>query len=96
MYLTQDVISNTFIDLDYIGYTTGDSSSNLDSKISYEALPQPVQKKRKHVSTTGSLDEQPDKVGLEVMVPKTPTPMSVKIAALNTLETLLTMVCRIK
>lgn len=90
LYLTQDVISNTFIDLDYIGYTTGDSSSNLDSKISYEALPQPVQKKRKHVSTTGSL-EQPDKVGLEVMVPKTCTPMSVKIAALNTLEALLTM-----
>lgn len=91
LYLTQEVISNTFVDLDYISYTSGDSNSNLNSKVAYEPLQQPVQKKRKLASTTGSIDEQPDRIGLEMMAPKILTPMSVKIAALHTLETLLTV-----
>lgn len=93
LYLTQEVINNTFVDLDYISSTSGDLHLNLNSNASFEPPQQPVQKKRKHASAAVSTDEQPDRIGTEIVVPKIITPISVKIAALHTLETLLTVVC---
>ncbi|KAL8090247.1 uncharacterized protein LOC141697677 [Apium graveolens] len=91
LYLTQEVINNTFVDLDYISFTSGDLHLNLNSNASFEPPQQPVQKKRKHASATVSVNEQTDRIGTEIAVPKIITPISVKIAALHTLETLLTV-----
>lgn len=93
VYLTQEVIKNAFLDLETIAYEGGQTSSSAYSKASSEILLQPGQKKRKHSSTTVSLDEQTDRVDLEVGVPINPIPISLKIAALETLEALLTVVC---
>ncbi|KAL1827943.1 hypothetical protein ACET3Z_006355 [Daucus carota] len=89
LYLTQEVISNTFVDLDYSSSASG--NLNLNSNVFNEPVQQPPQKKRKHASTTGSNDEQSDRMGTEMTAPKTKTPISVKIAALHTLEALLTV-----
>ncbi|KAI8563443.1 hypothetical protein RHMOL_Rhmol03G0111600 [Rhododendron molle] len=91
VYLTQEVIKNAFLDLQTIAYEGGQTSSSAYSKASSEILLQPGQKKRKHSSTTVSLDEQTDRVDLEVGVPLNPIPISLKIAALETLEALLTV-----
>lgn len=86
LYLTQEVIYNAFVDLDPT------VCSNARSKVSSsEAFLQPFQRKRKHTTTSGSLEEQPDTAGLEVTVPNTPMSISVKIAALEALEALLTV-----
>lgn len=91
LYLTQEVISNTFVDLDYSSSASG--NLNLNSNVFNEPVQQPPQKKRKHAGTTGSNDEQSDRMGTEMTAPKIKTPISVKIAALHTLEALLTVVC---
>ncbi|GFZ11209.1 hypothetical protein Acr_22g0006070 [Actinidia rufa] len=91
VYLTQEVINNAFVDLDPIPCEGGGIPSSAYSKASNGPLLQPCQKKRKHASTTASLEEDPDRVDLEVGVAKNPTPLSVKIAALEAIETLLTV-----
>ncbi|CAL5363343.1 unnamed protein product [Camellia sinensis] len=92
VYLAKEVIDNASVDLDSIAYDGGGtSSSSAYLKASNDVLLQRCQKKRKHASTAGSLEEQPDRVDLEVGLPKDPTPISVKIAALEALEALLTV-----
>ncbi|KAI8031839.1 Proline-, glutamic acid- and leucine-rich protein 1 [Camellia lanceoleosa] len=92
VYLAKEVIDNASVDLDSIAYDGGGtSSSSAYLKASNDVLLQPCQKKRKHASTASSLEEQPDRVDLEVGLPKNPTPVSVKIAALEALEALLTV-----
>ena len=94
LHIGEEVISNAFIDLDVIGCGSGVESSSAHSKITTEALPQLSCKKRKRVDVTRNLEEHPEGVGLEVQVPEnnstSPTPL--KIAALEALETLLTVV----
>ncbi|KAA8534550.1 hypothetical protein F0562_032067 [Nyssa sinensis] len=92
VYLIQEVINNTFTDLDSIGYESVGTPFSAYSNVSTEALLQSSQKKRKRVNATGSLEKQPDRVGLKVEMPKNQTPKSVKIAALEALEALLTVV----
>ncbi|KAF8390224.1 hypothetical protein HHK36_024749 [Tetracentron sinense] len=92
LYLAQEVISNAFVDLDSHG--SGGASSNAYSDVTTEALRQPSHRKRKHVTTTiGYPEEHQNGGGLEVAVPKNKptTPISVKIAALQALEALLTV-----
>uniref|UniRef100_F6H5R6 Proline-, glutamic acid-and leucine-rich protein 1 n=1 Tax=Vitis vinifera TaxID=29760 RepID=F6H5R6_VITVI len=93
LHIGEEVISNAFIDLDVIGCGSGVESSSAHSKITTEALPQLSCKKRKRVDVTRNLEEHPEGVGLEVQVPEnnstSPTPL--KIAALEALETLLTV-----
>ncbi|KAK1382241.1 hypothetical protein POM88_019976 [Heracleum sosnowskyi] len=45
LYLTQEVINNTFVDLDYINSTSG--NLHLNSNASIEPPQQPIQKKKK-------------------------------------------------
>jgi hypothetical protein len=92
--LAQEVINNTFVDLNTTGNENGRTSSSANSKPSSEALLQPRHRKRKHVDTIGYLEEQHDR-GLQVGAPKNRTisPISVRIAALEALEALLTVVC---
>ena len=93
VYLTQEVINNAFVDLDLIPCEGGGIPLSAYSKASNGPLLQPFQKKRKHAGTTASLEEDPDRVDLEVGVATNATPLSVKIAALEAIETLLTVVC---
>lgn len=91
MYLAQEVVNNSFIDLNPI---VDDKTSGANSKASCEALLQPFHRKRKH-GATGSLEQQHDRIGLEADASKNcPTTLiSLKIAALEALEALLTVVC---
>ena len=68
--------------------------SNENSKASSEALLQPCHRKRKH-GAIAHVEQNYDQFNLEVDAPRTrPTSLiSVKIAALEALEALLTVVC---
>ncbi|XP_059658225.1 uncharacterized protein LOC132304515 isoform X2 [Cornus florida] len=90
IYLTQDVINNVFVDLEFSVSDSG-GTSNAYSNYPNEAMLQPCKKKRKHATTTGAVEEQPDIVCSEAEVHKNHPPNSVKIAALETLEALLTV-----
>uniref|UniRef100_A0A2P2LE81 Pre-rRNA-processing protein RIX1 N-terminal domain-containing protein n=1 Tax=Rhizophora mucronata TaxID=61149 RepID=A0A2P2LE81_RHIMU len=87
IYLAQEVVNNSFLDL--VG---NDMSSSAHSNASSKVLLQPCPRKRKH-DATRSLVLQQDVVGLEMEAPKSrlTTHISVKIAALEALETLLTV-----
>ena len=87
MYLAQEVINNTFVDLNTIGNENGRTSSSANSKPSSEVLPQPRHRKRKHVDTTGYLEEKHDPKNHAI------SPISVRVAALEALEALFTVVC---
>ena len=91
IYLIQEIINNAFVDLDAHDQQRRSMDSATYSKASEEAIQQPSQRKRKH-PTTGSL-EQSDQGGLEVDRFQNSTPISVRIAALEALEALLTVVC---
>lgn len=90
IYLSQEVVNNALLDLNPNGDDTSSSVNQMDPS---EALLQPCHKRRKH-GPTGSLEQKYYRNSLEVEVPKShaATLMSVKIAALETLEALLTMV----
>ncbi|XP_059433960.1 uncharacterized protein LOC132167082 isoform X2 [Corylus avellana] len=83
--LAQEVINNTFVDLNTIGNENGRTSSSANSKPSSEVLPQPRHRKRKHVDTTGYLEEKHDPKNHAI------SPISVRIAALEALEALFTV-----
>ncbi|XP_057980746.1 uncharacterized protein LOC131166320 [Malania oleifera] len=86
VHLSQEVISNAFVDLD--GHDSGGTSLDTYLDASVERLQRPSRKKRKHVTTTVSSEQD-----LEMEVPRNcPTTwMSLKIAALEVLESLLTV-----
>lgn len=92
--LAQDVIDNAFVDLNAIDNENGGASSRMNSKTSIEALPQAGNRKRKHGTTTGSLEWR-DRSSIEMGAPKNnPTILiSLRIAALEAIEALLTVVC---
>ncbi|KAK9283977.1 hypothetical protein L1049_012235 [Liquidambar formosana] len=83
------VVNNASVDLDESDCT----SSSACLKVSAEALLQPSHRKRKHATTIGSLEEQHERVRSQAGVPNNyPTTLtSVKIAALEALEALLTV-----
>lgn len=90
--LAQEVVNNAFIDLNPIA---NDSGGN--SKLSTEVLlqtPQHSHRKRKHGASSGSL-EWHNTSRLDGGTPKnhTASPITVKIAALEALEALFTVVC---
>ncbi|KAL3520882.1 hypothetical protein ACH5RR_019031 [Cinchona calisaya] len=91
IYLIQEVISNALIDLDPHGHESSSTCSAAYSKATEEAMQQPSQRKRKHPTSTGSLGDQSTKGSLEVEKNQYLTPISVRIAALEALEALLTV-----
>lgn len=82
-----DVINIVFVDLDPLAYKDGTSSKAASGVVTKSR-----RKRKKHSSTTGSFQEQPVK-DVEVEMPKTLFPSSLKIAALELLEALLIVVC---
>ena len=92
--LAQEVIDNVFADLSTIESKSGGSLNGFNSNASTGALLPPSHRKRKHGSTTGSLQEHDDDGGgLGVEVPKNCplTLISLRIAALDALEALITV-----
>ncbi|KAK7851730.1 hypothetical protein CFP56_041023 [Quercus suber] len=91
--LAQEVINNAFIDLNLITNESVGASASTNLKASSEALLQPCHRKRKHGTSAGYPEEQHDHSGLPVAAPKIHaiSPISVKIAALEALEALLTV-----
>ncbi|KAK4385523.1 hypothetical protein Sango_2676300 [Sesamum angolense] len=82
IHISQDIVSNVFIDLDFLGGKKDDKSSGLHAKAQMELSSESRLKKRKHSSLASSLQEQPVQDGLEVEKLHL-TPISLKIAALE-------------
>lgn len=83
-HLTDVIVSNSLLDLDERG-----SSCVAQQKIYPETTTKTSRKKRKHASTSSSLEEQPDRDVFEVEMSPNMASLSVKIAALEALEALL-------
>ncbi|PPR85670.1 hypothetical protein GOBAR_AA35022 [Gossypium barbadense] len=94
LQIAEELTSYAFIDLDAYWYLNRQQVSNQDFKSTiFEApLLQPADKKRKHTAT-GSLQENEDMdyLGLQLSKKHLISPISLKIAALKALFTLLTM-----
>ncbi|XVE68108.1 hypothetical protein DITRI_Ditri09bG0042900 [Diplodiscus trichospermus] len=93
LHMAEELISNAVIDLDALQDGNRKEAFSLDLKLTtVEASMQPAHKKRKHAATN-SPEQHLDRDCPEVQVPKKfPTsPISLKIATLKALETLLTM-----
>ncbi|KAJ6801190.1 proline-, glutamic acid- and leucine-rich protein 1 isoform X2 [Iris pallida] len=91
LYLAQDIINNASVDLNDCPGSGTFSSRMCSSKLASEVSVQTSRRKRKHVS--GLPVEQPNgtDAGVDAVNRKMLTPVSVKIAALGALETLLTV-----
>lgn len=88
----QEIISNALIDLDPHGHESSGTCSAAYLKATEEAVQLPSQRKRKYQASTGSFGDQSARGGLEAERNQNLTPISVKIAALEALEALLTVV----
>ena len=93
--LAQEVINNSYIDLSVNGNKSAGTVIGSSLNASTEALLQPSHKKRKRSSTTGSLKKPEEGSGLGVETARNHalTPISLRIAALEALEALITVVC---
>ncbi|XVE90883.1 hypothetical protein DITRI_Ditri20bG0111900 [Diplodiscus trichospermus] len=91
IYLAPDVIENAVNDLNSLGNEDLETSAANMGPSAGANLLQLSNRKRKRGTKTGSLDEEHDTTGPEVEATNTHqmTPITVKIAALNTLEVLL-------
>ncbi|KAJ1429529.1 Pre-rRNA-processing protein RIX1, N-terminal [Sesbania bispinosa] len=96
--LAQEVINNAIADLSTIENKNGGTLNGLNSDFSTGAPVPPGQRKRKHSSTAGSLQEYDEGGGLGVEVPKKHplTPISLRIAALEALEAVITVAGALK
>ncbi|KAK2634255.1 hypothetical protein Ddye_029047 [Dipteronia dyeriana] len=90
--LAQNIVDNSFIDLNPVGDGSRCTSSSLYLKSASSVPMQTSHRKRKHGSTTISFEEQDEKTGLEVEASEIhPSQISVKIATLEVLEVLLSV-----
>ncbi|XP_051141278.1 uncharacterized protein LOC127258473 [Andrographis paniculata] len=87
MHVSQAIVNNVFIDLDVHGGEKDCKSASSYSKVHTGSH----QKKRKHSNTEKSIQEQPAIDTLEVETARKLTPISVRIAALEALDALLTV-----
>ncbi|MED6108420.1 hypothetical protein PIB30_023639 [Stylosanthes scabra] len=90
IYLAQEVVNNAFSDLETIENKSGGASNSSNSNVSAGSLPAPSRRKRKHKNAGDSLQEN-DNGGLGSEAPVLATPISLRIAALEALETLITV-----
>lgn len=92
--LAQEVINNAFADLSIIENKSGGALNVSNSNASTGPLLPPSHRKRKRRSTSGSLQELDEGGGSGVESPKNRplTPISLRVAALEALEALITAV----
>lgn len=91
-HLSEDVVTNAFIDLESFGDGRKGTSFGVHANASVDTLPQPQWRKRKQVHMTESFQEPPDTDCLEAAMAQNPDELALKVAALEALETLLTVV----
>ncbi|XP_057454758.1 uncharacterized protein LOC130746223 [Lotus japonicus] len=93
MYLEQEVVNNAIADLSTIKNKNSVTLNGSNSDVSVRVPPPTNHRKRKHSSNAGSLQEHVESVGLGVKDPKNRplTPISLRIAALEALEALVTV-----
>ncbi|KAL1367038.1 hypothetical protein HN51_021094 [Arachis hypogaea] len=92
MYLAQEVVNNAFSDLETIDNKSGGASNGSNPNASAGSLPAPSRRKRKHKNASGPLQENDDGgLGAEVLKNNPSIPISLRIAALEALETLITV-----
>nr|XP_016498511.1 PREDICTED: proline-, glutamic acid- and leucine-rich protein 1-like isoform X1 [Nicotiana tabacum] len=85
-HLTDVIVNNALMDLD-----ERDISPIAQQKLHPETMKKTSHKKRKHASTSNSLEEQPDRDVFEMEMSPNMASLSVKIAALEALEALLSV-----
>ncbi|KAJ0101543.1 hypothetical protein Patl1_05894 [Pistacia atlantica] len=92
LYLGQEVVDNASVDLNPVGDDNGFTASIPNLKAASLAVMQSSHRKRKH-SSTGSFEQQNDKIGFEVEALKNrqQSPIALKIAAIEAIEVLLTV-----
>ncbi|KAL8551783.1 hypothetical protein ACS0TY_000736 [Phlomoides rotata] len=90
IHVSQDIVSNVFIDLDFLGDEKDGKSSGTNTKVQQDLLIESRHKKRKHSNMAGSFLEQSMRDSSDVETPNT-TPVPVRIAALEALEAVLTV-----
>ncbi|EOA39675.1 hypothetical protein CARUB_v10008316mg [Capsella rubella] len=90
MQLAQDVVTNASADLDPRSVEGFDAVSSKNMSLTNGAVPQACSKKRKHSTNSGV---EADNSAFEVRVPHnhSSSPITLKIASLEALETLLTI-----
>ncbi|KAE9605712.1 hypothetical protein Lal_00024994 [Lupinus albus] len=90
--LAQEIVNNACADLSSIE-KSGGMLNGLNSNASTGAQLPPSHRKRKHSSTTGSLQEHDEGggLGVEYLNNRPSTPISLRIAALEALEALITV-----
>lgn len=88
-------MDNAFANLNLVVDENGCTTSSPTLKAASLVPMQSCQRKRKHGATTGSSEAQCEITGLSMKEPKNnlASPTSLKIAALEALETLLIVVC---
>jgi hypothetical protein len=93
--LSKEVVNNAIADLSIIEKKNGGMLNGSTTDVSTVAPLLANNKKRKHSSVNGSLQEYDAGGGLGVEVPKkcAMAPISLRVAALEALETLITVVC---
>ncbi|KAK6933543.1 Pre-rRNA-processing protein RIX1, N-terminal [Dillenia turbinata] len=89
--LAHEVIQNASIDLDCGNLEGSGFSCATHSEVITKTLQQSSNRKRKHAGTTRTIEEKQTDVGAELPKIKPPTPIQLKIAALEALEALLTV-----
>ncbi|GFQ03160.1 hypothetical protein PHJA_002459800 [Phtheirospermum japonicum] len=91
IHISQDIVINVSIDLDFLGGEKDGKSAGTQTNAHQGLLSNSHQRKRKHSFMVRSSQEQPAHDHSDVGNPHSSTPTSLKIAALEALEALLTM-----
>src|SRR4051812_34129300 len=93
--LAKEVVDNAIADLSTIEKKNVGMPNGSNTDISPAALQPASNRKRKHSSTNGSLQgiEAGGVLGVEVPKKRRVVPISLRIAALEALEALITVVC---
>ncbi|KAL6511369.1 hypothetical protein OROHE_020451 [Orobanche hederae] len=90
VHISQDIVNNVCIDLDFLGGEKDGRSAGSQPKVHQELLSKSRKRKRKYSFMAMSSEGHPAHDDLEVEKSHNLTPISVKIAALEALEALLT------
>ncbi|KAL3649681.1 hypothetical protein CASFOL_006084 [Castilleja foliolosa] len=91
IHISQDIVNNVCIDLDILGGEKDGKSAGIQTNVHQGLSNNSHQRKRKHSFMVRSSQEKSVHDHSEVGNPHNSTPISVKIAALEALEALLTM-----
>ncbi|GER40920.1 proline [Striga asiatica] len=91
IHISQDIVNNVYVDLEFFHGKKDGKGAGTQTMVHPELLTGSQQRKRKHAFMARATQEQPAHDHLGVENPHNSAPISLKIAALETLEALLTV-----